>query len=555
MAAMGEAIARLTEAVAGGGQDALASALPPERSAYQSLLKLRAREHNIAQGNPHQGGQAGRQAGQPNQRQLDQLELKNDPRQYEDQTMAQELEDDPAERETRQVLNRLRELARRQEDLNERLKQLENELQQTQTAEEREELQRQLKRLREEEEQILRDTEEVQQRVAESGDPQSRRETGEQLETTRERIRQTTEALREGQVAQATAEGTRAAREFQELRDEFRRRASGQFAEDVEQLRAEADQLQQQQEQLGQRLQEHNEGDARTLRDDGTLGEELEQQAERLEELLGNMQELVEQAESSQPLLSKELYDAYRETRQRQVEELLNNSGQLVRLGFPMEAGELEQRAREAISQLAERVSTAAESVLGDQSEALRRAQDTLRGLSEDLEQELAEQDPRGSSHEAPSENVSEPTSAEGRSAQQVGDGNAERRDMSDLESLFSSAANSGVITGSQYQDWSDRMRDVEELVGDSELRAQAAAIRQRVRQVRAEFKRHSEPPQWDSVRSMVARPLRDLEIRVNEEILLRQFQQALAPIDRDPVPTEYTEDVRQYYEELGTGR
>ncbi len=551
VAAMGEAIQHLTAAADGAGHDALAGALPPERLAYQSLLKLRAREHNIAQGTQNQGSPGGRQAGQPNQRQLDQLELKNDPRQYENQTAAQDVQDDPAEREVRQVLNRLRELARRQGDLNERLKQLQHELQQAQSEEEREELERQLKRLREEEEQILRDTEEVQQRVAESGDPQERSETGEQLESTRAHIRQTTEALREGQVAQATAEGTRVAREFEEMRDEFRRRASGQFTEEVEHLRDAAEKLAERQQDLGQRLEQHNEGDGRTLRDDGTLGEELEEQSEQLEQLLTDMQGLVDRAESSEPLLAKELYDAYRETSQRQVDQLLQSASDMVRLGFPAEAGEAEQRAREAISQLAERVNSAAESVLGDETKALRRAQYTLRGLSQDLERELTEQ----TSQSEPTLPGTESLGGKSDDEQRGNRGAGGERDASDLATLFSGGANSGVITGADYQNWSDRMRDVEEMVSDRELRAEAAGIRQRVRQARAEFKRHSVPPDWNSVREMVAKPLATLQLRINEELLLRQSKQAIAPIDRDPVPTEYSDQVRQYYEQLGTGK
>lgn len=567
--AMGQALERLREAAAGGGPQLLADALPPERAAYESLLKLRAREHNISRGQ-QQGSNAGRQAGQPNQRQLDQLELKNDPRQYETQTTAQEPQEDPAERETRQVLNRLRELARRQEDLNERLKQLQNELQQARTPGERAELERQLKRLREEEEQILRDTEEVQERVAESQNPQERAETSEQLESTRERIRQTTDALRQGQVGQATAEGTRAAREFEELRDEFRRRASGQFAEEVEQLRESADELAERQEQLSERLEQHHAGEARALRDDGTLGEELQAQAGRLRELQNSMQELVEQAESSEPLLAKRLYEAFREAEQRQIGELLENAGEMVRLGFPAEAGELENRAQAGIDELAERVGAAAESVLGDETQALQRAQNTLRGLAEDLDAELSDQNPQpeeqAQGNQADGEPQQQASGDHPESGQQADSGqrdHARRQrggssttDLSDLESLFSEGGgSSGVITGAEFQNWSDRMRDVEEMVGEGDLRAEAAAIRQRVRQMRAEFKRHSVTPDWDAVRDIVARPLANLQMRINEEILLRQSKQAVAPIDRDPVPAEYSEDVRQYYEQLGTGK
>lgn len=579
--AMGQAIDRLTAAATGSDRDALLTALPPERQAYESLLKLRAREHNIAQSSQGQSSSSGRQAAQPNQRQLDQLELKDDPSQYEDQTTAEQTQEDPAEREVRQVLNRLRELARRQQDLNERLKQLDAELQQAQTEEERAELERQLKRLREEEEQILRDTEEVQQRLAESPDAEQSSETSERIESTREQIRQATDALREGQVAQATAEGTRAARQFEELRDEFRRRASGQFSEEMRKLQDAANELQQQQQKIGEELQELNEGNARTLRDDNTLSKDFQQQREQLEELLDDMQKLVEEAESSEPLLAKQLYDAFRETHQQQIDQMLDSAGELVRLGFPTEAAELERRAQTGISQLAERVDEAAQSVLGGETEALRRAQDTLQSLAEDLQSELDEQDPEppapttAQESETPQED-SEQTSPQNPTGQSPGEqssasqqqgrpqaGGSQRsgtespseQALEDLGSFLSGAANPSVIIGADFRDWSDRLRDVEEMVGDSQLRSEAAGIRQRARQLRAEFKRHSVTPNWDSVREMVAEPLQTLQMHINEELLLRQSKRALAPIDRDPVPAEYSEEVRLYYENLGTGK
>ena len=55
-----------------------------------------------------------------------------------------------------------------------------------------------------------------------------------------------------------------------------------------------------------------------------------------------------------------------------------------------------------------------------------------------------------------------------------------------------------GPITGEGFRQWSDRMRDVEELLDDPELRAEAARIRDRVRGAREEFKRHSKEPDWN---------------------------------------------------------
>src|SRR5207245_100830 len=52
-----------------------------------------------------------------------------------------------------------------------------------------------------------------------------------------------------------------------------------------------------------------------------------------------------------------------------------------------------------------------------------------------------------------------------------------------------------GPITGEGFRQWSDRMRDVEELLEDPQLRAEAARIRDRARGAREEFKRHSKVP------------------------------------------------------------
>jgi hypothetical protein len=97
-------------------------------------------------------------------------------------------------------------------------------------------------------------------------------------------------------------------------------------------------------------------------------------------------------------------------------------------------------------------------------------------------------------------------------------------------------------------------MRDVEEMVGDPDLRARANTIRDRVRQMRADMKRHGEQPQWNLVEELIAEPMRELKQEVRAELLRRTASKnELVPIDRDPVPAEFTEAVRRYYENLGS--
>ena len=47
-------------------------------------------------------------------------------------------------------------------------------------------------------------------------------------------------------------------------------------------------------------------------------------------------------------------------------------------------------------------------------------------------------------------------------------------------------------------------------------------------------------------------RPLVEVRNRVAQELARRESKDSLVPIDRDPVPNRYADQVRKYYEELG---
>ena len=92
-------------------------------------------------------------------------------------------------------------------------------------------------------------------------------------------------------------------------------------------------------------------------------------------------------------------------------------------------------------------------------------------------------------------------------------------------------------------------------MVGDPRMRAEAATIRERAKAVRAEFNRHSKEPNWDLVRESIGKPLLELRDAVAQELMKRESSEALVPIDREPVPPEYADQVRRYYERLGSGK
>jgi hypothetical protein len=109
-----------------------------------------------------------------------------------------------------------------------------------------------------------------------------------------------------------------------------------------------------------------------------------------------------------------------------------------------------------------------------------------------------------------------------------------------------------GPLTGLDYRDWENRLREVEEVIEIPELRNQVSEVRQSARDIRRENKENGKPPKWDLVDMQILRPMTELNKRLEQELSLRQPKRELVPVDHDPVPEQYSELVRRYYERLG---
>jgi hypothetical protein len=652
LSSMTEAESRLGESFAGSKPQILEAALAAEQAAYQALLRLRDREFNVVRGNSRQRG--GSQAGGPSQQQLQELELTDEENRYEQQRSARAPEESLSEEEQqqselRQVMSRLRELARRQSDLNERVKELQSALEAAQDEQTRQELERQLKRLRDQEQEILRDTDELLERMESEENRDRMADAREKVEEGRQNVREAAEALEEGKLSQALTEGTRAGRTLDELREELRKESSNRFSEDMTEMRDETRQLAENQESLTEKLE--NEGqEQHSLRDqegDNPVQQGLAQQGERLDQLLDRMRSMVQESEETEPQLAERLFEAARAAEEKRIAEALDAAEQLAELGVTREATEASRHAQQGLNTLREGVDRAAESVLGDETEALRLAQNQLDNLADQIDREIrqsSQQSANGAEESSSEEaqgsgraptNVGEPTSQEGEQPSQSdegsqgqgteppdsqsqrnspGQGGEPSRDQAKtdqgkrqgqpreseepgqgqgqegqaqagqgggqggqagggprdgrpdgatdrLDQLMNGitgggpAGPGGPITGEGYREWSDRMRDVEELLDNPEWQAEAARIRDRVRGSRDDYRRHSKQPDPEQLRSLVAEPLRQLRDQVADELRRRESPDSLVPIDRDPVPPQFADDVKRYYERLGSGR
>jgi hypothetical protein len=763
----------------------LPGALAAEQSAYNALLKLAAHQFRVMRSRNAQG--RGQQ--QRNQRELDQLELKDEKQRYETKREAEPMQNEQ-QREQLAILNRLKELAQRQQDINERLKELQTALQEAKTEKEREEIRRQLKRLREEEQQMLADMDELRQKMEQSPQQSQLADERRQLDQTRAEAQRAAESLEKSAASQALASGTRTARDLRQMRDDFRKKTSGQFNDEMRQMRADARELAQRESEIAEKLKTEPKREQRTL-DGGSereqLTQDLEKQKGRLANVTDRMKNVSDQAEAAEPLLAKELYDALRKTTQAGTDQTLDATQKLAQRGAKAQAQKFEEKARKEIDELKAGVERAAESVLGDEAEALRQARVELDALTEQLNREIAKARPdladartqnrdgqragnspnearaasgdaevpgsarvpragdgvspsrtsenrervpdrlhdpsantpkevrssetplRLGSGQAPpagetpalpgnaprntgapsdrqdrlqgergargesasnrdrdtpgegersrsggfqppravenrpslegnqrsqegSQSETQPGNQTGNSQsqrrgegnqggeqpgqtaqnssrqnatasgpqpdgqqsgrQQPGGRNATSRGVSENQSASATAsggrsgsrladlanaprqrgaANTGdggggpwgggfdgqsaPLTGGNFVDWSDRLRNVEEMLDDPALRAEAARIRELAKGVRVEFKRTSAEPKWDMVKMKISTPLAELRDRLTEELARRESKENLVPIDRDPVPTKYAERVRRYYEELGRSR
>ncbi len=229
---METSVNHLTEATESASASELTPALGAEQSAYQELLKLRQREHQVARGQNQGQGQSSSANSARSQQQLQQLELTEQENRYETERRAQSREQ-AVQREDLQVLNRLGDLARRQNDMSERLREAEAALRQARNDQEREEILRELKRLRDEQLEVLRDIDELQARMDQSQNRQRMSDAREQLDDSRSQIRQSAQELEEGMVSRAITSSTRAQRQLEQMRDDFRRNTSNQFSEDM----------------------------------------------------------------------------------------------------------------------------------------------------------------------------------------------------------------------------------------------------------------------------------------------------------------------------------
>lgn len=426
----------------------LVVAMGSAKDAYAELLKARARETEISMSqSPSQSASQSQQERQRNMNlELEQKELK-----YEEQSAAQDPALTAEQQENLAVLNRLKDLARRQEAIAEKIKELENQLQKA-NEEEKAEIERQLKRLQEEQRELLREMDDLAERMDSEENRANMSEEREKLDETRENVQETAEKLESGELTEAANAATRASEQLEEMKEEFREKTSRQFANEMKGLRDATRQLAENQESLGEQIEQLAENPAddpfttEKQLERGQLAQSIAEQSQKLSEVLESMKNLSEQAEPTEPILSDALYDAVRTANTQQVQESLDEARDMTFYNRTDQAKTSAEAAARGIEELKNSVEKATEKILGNEADSLRLARNELDKLIEEAKAETErlggqegteegqENDPTGSGQPQPgegkekglAENGEEKGKGNGKEPGEPGDGKAE---------------------------------------------------------------------------------------------------------------------------------
>jgi hypothetical protein len=557
------------------------------------------------------------------------LQLEQDPSRYEEVSQPM-TEEENSEREMRQVMNRLDELARRQEDLNEQVRELDLALQSAKDEQEKKELQDRLEQLREDQQELVQDADELLERMNEPESRNAMEESRREIENAREQMQQSERQLQEANPSAALNSGTRAEQSVEQTREQLREQSSESLQRDVQQLIEQAQKVANNQAELERQLREQANLPARDpesktngpdrsesttdepeansprreslLRSDAELNQEgnvperkledWKEQKQQYLDLLNRIKDTVEQAEGSEPLLAEQLYETYRDASRSPTEQRLDRIPMMIERGMEQPAVEESGEASKELQGLRERIENSTQSVLGSEEESLRRAIQEIdqanRAIESEIEQRLGQDSSQDANAMKPPESQpregqpregqpSEGKPSEGKPSEgkpqegkpQEGQPSGARSSSQAREPSPRSALDaieermrqagggalesSAPLMGEDYAEWTDRLRDIEELVRDPELKAQAARVREAAREFRKEYKRHSKEPQWELVQKMISNPLQELQRRVQEELVRKTAKEnELVPLDRDPVPDRFRSELDRYFERLG---
>jgi hypothetical protein len=507
------------------------AALPHEQRALQHLQRAEAayREVQVS----FEGQPGGGMGDQPNAEDLaDLFELENDKlrNQYE---QVERGDREQADRKVDETLERLRQLAARQQQEAERMRARAEQMSrsggsggsQRQLAQETEELARQLERL-------------------------AREQSSQELDEAARRLREAANAMRRsatGERDQSLADAANALKRLEEARRRLDAGRTSRLDRDVKDLVQRAERLAQEQRDVARDVEELRASESRDLGASTRLMQRKDAMANEVADIEGRLDRVSAEARREQREASRKLQEAANSIRESRLRERILFSKGVVQSGSPEYARNMEEQIGSAVDDLKRRIEDAAGSVResGESraARALDQARDIARGL-ESLEERARE-----------SQGVQSEQSAQGAQGERAQ--GAERSDRTDRTGGGQGARVGGAFTPEQIRQF---MREYRERRGDAEaLRRElsregvdVAQLNRMIEQLRAleSVRVYNDPEELQRLQAAVVEGFKSFEFALRRAMEGDLRDRPLVGGTSD-VPPEFRKMVEEYYKAL----
>jgi hypothetical protein len=554
--AMAQAVDALNQAELPDPVPMLSKATVHEQEAYRLLLKMRPDRRQIQQSRSRSGvgGMGGR-------REINELELDRSRNFYEEEarTRAEQTANE-------QTLQKLKELAQRQDVANEEAGRLISELEEAKSEDERRELERQLERLEENLQRNLEQLDEIRREVA-SGDMDSRegRRAQQAMNTARRELNRGLENVRQDRLQQARAAGSRASQALRDIQRELRKFSRNAASERLREIQRQMDELRRRQESVSDEVAALKQGqDSQSL--DSIASEEEKQTAlldekselaDQFDQMMKDTAELAENSQETQRLMARKLNDWLRETSGERIAE--DTSVKLDDIANYLVDGDLDalRRARDKLRQ-----------VLDSGGEDRRLARDDAQEEQQSTEGQTGQtgeseqndgQATSGSGRNTPDGQPEEDrTRAGGERLAQAQPSQDGRRGPNRPDGRSGGSGGEWLpqdmerFIDSDYRRWIEAIRDAEALLPDDNVnRRPLTRVREDIERMRRDYRRHSVPPQFDTYLDRIVRPLTETAAQLDIQIRAMLENQEFVLAQEDEVPVQYQKLVAYYFKAL----
>lgn len=370
-----QAVRAMSRAVDELEKDRLREALGPEREALNFLLRVEAlnQERRIALnrgGSPGGGGSATEER----MTELMDLELDISKDKYE---MLPESSQRRGGGEADESLQKLRELARRQQNLA-------NESRNRVTGEDR---RRQVERLQREQNELRREAQALARRLEQSAraEGSSGEQSSESMERIMRNMQEAEEALRSGDAQRASARQQQALNELQRMAENYRRTARQGDRQQLEAMRRAFDDVRDNEARLERELERAAEGQTPP----GAVREDLLKRRQAAREAMERIQDDAEAlagAGGREPELDAALRNLTQALRREAIDEQMQGSEEAIRRGWLDNARRRQEGIVQAIERLEEPMGRVSDQLPVTDEERLARALSDVRQLEEELQ-------------------------------------------------------------------------------------------------------------------------------------------------------------------------